>query len=316
MSPTAEKNSARERWRRRRAIMEADGRRHTRHGVVPSASPSRLLARNAARFLAFLGLRRRALENTMAVEINQVDLAVSGLPPAFEGYRILHLTDIHVDQVPGLMERAAERLRGASADLVVLTGDIQTFGGPSAVRAADVVNSLVSSIKARDGAVGVLGNHDGHGLVDALEERGIRMLINESVEMERSGAVLHIAGLDDVHSFYSVEAENALAARNADACSIALVHTPEIADLAAAAGYSLYLSGHTHGGQICLPGGRPLITMLDRHRRLAAGTWRWGSMTGYTSRGVGAITPARFNCPPEIALLRLRRENPAPQQRP
>jgi hypothetical protein len=94
---------------------------------------------------------------------------------------------------------------------------------------------------------------------------------------------------------------------------IALVHSAEVADYAHEAGYALYLCGHTHGGQICLPGGRPLVTHLKRCRHAARGLWREGSMAGYTSCGLGVSgPPIRFNCRGEAALITLRRDSNRP----
>ena len=93
-----------------------------------------------------------------------------------------------------------------------------------------------------------------------------------------------------------------------DGFKIALIHAAELADIAANAGFSLYLAGHTHGGQVCLPGGRPIITHLGRHRRYASGLWRHGSMTGYTTTGIGVSgLPVRFNSRGEVVLITLRR---------
>ena len=288
--------------------MEADGRRYTRNGIVSAFSIPILMTEFAEPLVKAIGLKPRALANAVAFELTEVDLAVPRLPPAFDGYRILHLSDLHVDQIPGLIERAAKLVKDLPVDLAVLTGDIQTKGFPAAARAAQAVSVLTASINARDGFLGVLGNHDCRHLVEHLESRGMRMLVNERVLIERGGTQICIAGVDDVHSFYTEEAERALRARPEGMISIALVHSPEFADVAADAGYALYLSGHTHGGQVCLPGGRPVMTALDSHRALATGKWQWGDMTGYTSRGVGVTRRVRFNCFPEIALLRLRRE--------
>jgi uncharacterized protein len=113
-------------------------------------------------------------------------------------------------------------------------------------------------------------------------------------------------GTDDVHHYWSPVARQALEAAPTDRVRIALVHTSELASDAAALGYSLYLTGHTHGGQICLPGGFPLITMGMR-RAYAAGLWRIGEMTGHTSRGIGvSCVPLRYHCPPEVALITLK----------
>ena len=125
--------------------------------------------------------------------------------------------------------------------------------------------------------------------------------------MRRGGQAIALTGIDDVHRYYTPAADAALAALAADACGIVLAHSPEMAGEAAAAGYSLYLCGHCHGGQICLPGGRPLLTHLSRHRDLYAGLWRQGEMWGYTSMGAGlANPPVRFNCPGEVTEFRLR----------
>ncbi len=300
-------SSARDDWRRQRALMEATGRRHTRGGVFPNFNLQIFIASLSEPFLKALGLQSRALSNTLALELTEVDVPVRGLPAEFDNYKILQLSDLHVDQVPGLLELAAGRVKGLSVDLTIITGDVQSYGFPAAARAAENVASLTAGIDSRDGFLGILGNHDCHHLVEHLESRGIRMLVNEHVLIERGEARLHLTGVDDVHMFYTKAAGHALRARPKDIFSIALVHSSDFADVAADAGYALYLSGHTHGGQICLPGGRPLMTGLEYHRALARGLWRYGDMTGYTSRGIGITIRARFNCPPEIALLRLRR---------
>jgi hypothetical protein len=144
-------------------------------------------------------------------------------------------------------------------------------------------------------------------MVPALEEMGIRTLINEAEPLVREGRRLHLAGVDDAH-FYRVDnIEKAATRIPQDECSILLSHTPEIYRQAAHAGFDLLLSGHTHGGQICLPGAIPLTLGSMLPRRMGAGSWRYGRMIGYTSVGVGSsIVAARINCPPEITLHELR----------
>lgn len=301
-------SGARDAWRAERARMEADGRRFTRWGTTRWSLVPKPLGMALEPALAAVGLQRRARANVLAIEMTEVTLGFPVLPRAFDGYTILQLSDLHVGRVPGLAERAAAQLRGLTVDLVAVTGDIQSWGLPAAEIAADEVATLMSAVTARDGALGVLGNHDRHTLVEPLERRGLRLLVNEHASIQRAGAELHVVGVDDVHRFYTEAAARAMRARDPASFSVALAHTPELADLAARSGYALYLAGHTHGGQICLPGGRPVFTALDRrHRGFAAGMWRWGAMTGYTSRGVGVARRARFNCPPEIVVLRLRR---------
>ncbi|HSV29739.1 MAG TPA: metallophosphoesterase, partial [Candidatus Omnitrophota bacterium] len=208
---------------------------------------------------------------------------------------------------PGLEQRAAELVAGLAPDLVVLTGDYQFRGEPAASETGRLLAPILAAARPRLGAVAVLGNHDGHAMVEVLEGLGVRVLVNERLTLELDGARLAITGVDDVHKFHSPEAEAAIGDPG-DGFRLALVHTPELAGLAAESGFDLYLCGHTHGGQICLPGGRAVFTLVDRHPELAAGPWRLGRMAGYTSRGVGVgFPPLRFNCPGEVALLTLRR---------
>ena len=293
--------------------MEATRRRYTRAGVYAKSKVLRLLGLVEPAIFA-LGLRKRALANALAVEVNEIDLAVAGLPDAFDGYRILQLSDVHVGRVPGLIEGAAAILRTLRVDLAVLTGDVQTRGYPAAPHATEHLTPLLEAIQADDGILGVLGNHDRHDLAEHLELCGVRMLINESLFIERGNDRIRITGVDDVNTFYTeYAAETLRTAATRETMSIALVHSPELADIAADSGYALYLAGHTHGGQICLPGGKPVFTATRYHRNLATGPWRYGRMVGYTSRGLGVVRRARFNCPPEVTILRLRKEEGLPR---
>ncbi|HLI22045.1 MAG TPA: hypothetical protein VKV32_13050, partial [Stellaceae bacterium] len=183
------------------------------------------------------------------------------------------------------------------------------LGAPSApvARAALPLANVLAGAKVRDRTVAVLGNHDPAHMAEALEHFGITSLINESLTIDRGDEHLVVTGLDDVHRFYTPAATDALTAAP-PGFRIALVHSPEVADYAAAAGFSLYLCGHTHGGQICLPNGRSILSRLRRCRFGAQGEWRAGVMIGYTSNGLGVgEVPLRYNCPGEIAVITLRR---------
>jgi predicted MPP superfamily phosphohydrolase len=154
----------------------------------------------------------------------------------------------------------------------------------------------------------VLGNHDSIHMVPAFEALGIRVLVNEAEVLARGAEHLYLAGIDDAHKYRLDDIGAAAAGIPAGACSILLSHTPEIYREAAAAGFDLILCGHTHGGQICLPGAVPVTLGGALPRPLAAGPWHYRGMAGYTSTGLGAsLVPVRFNCRPEITMHRLTR---------
>jgi predicted MPP superfamily phosphohydrolase len=159
-----------------------------------------------------------------------------------------------------------------------------------------------------DGPIyGVLGNHDSIRMVPALEDLGIRMLLNEAETLERGAQRIHLAGIDDAHYYRLDNIEKAVLQLPGDEFSILLSHTPEIYRQAAHADFDLLLSGHTHGGQICLPGAIPITLESVMPRRMGSGLWKYRRMVGYTSVGVGAsVAPVRINCPPEITLHHLR----------
>jgi predicted MPP superfamily phosphohydrolase len=197
-----------------------------------------------------------------------------------------------------------EAVRPLEYDVCVLTGDyrFQTCGDsePTVENMRRLRANLVGHI------YGVLGNHDSVLMVPEFERMGISMLMNESVRLERDGASLHLVGIDDAHYFGVDNLEKALAAVPRDSPSVLLSHTPEVYRQAAHATVDLLLCGHTHGGQICLPGGWPLILDARIPRRLGRGAWTHGGMQGYTSPGAGAsVVEVRLNCPPEVTVHRL-----------
>jgi predicted MPP superfamily phosphohydrolase len=163
-----------------------------------------------------------------------------------------------------------------------------------------------------EGRLAVLGNHDPAAMVPPLEALGLRVLVNETLTIRRGDAALHFTGFDDVHYFYTEAADKAAAAAPAG-FRIALVHSPEFAFNAARAGYRLYLCGHTHGGQVCLPGGVPILTANELGHRFVAGRWQHEGMQGFTSRGAGTSgLPVRFFSRGEVTLITLRRGGEGP----
>jgi len=291
-------------WRLGREAREtARSGRRRRHDLRWHA---RVAAPMIERLLGWTPIYRRGLRNALALRLTRLVLEFPDLPPAFDGYRILHLTDLHLDKLEGTAAAVAGRVAGLAADLCVITGDFRDAMRGSHALALARLAPVLEAVEAEHGIVGVLGNHDSAAMVAPLEAMGVRMLINETLTLRRRDAALHLTGLDDVHRFASARAHAALAA-TPDGFAIALVHSPEAADHAAER-HRLYLCGHTHGGQICLPGGFPIFTSLNRMHHLARGLWRQGEMVGYTSAGLGtSILPLRFNNRGEVVHITLRR---------
>jgi uncharacterized protein len=252
------------------------------------------------------GLYWRGVSNAAKVEIRHNRIVSQHLPRAFDGYTILQLSDLHVEMSEAAMRRVIALLKGLKYDLCVLTGD---YRGDTYGRYDTTLAGMAQVRAALDGTVyGVLGNHDTICLVPGLEEMGIRMLLNENEVVERGGERIHLAGIDDAHFYQMDNIEKAASAIPHDAFSILISHTPEIYRHAAYADFNVLLSGHTHGGQICLPGRIPLTLDSVLPRSMGIGPWRYRDMIGYTSAGAGVcIVPVRFNCPPEITLHRLSR---------
>lgn len=261
------------------------------------------LIRNA---LKLSGLYGRARRNAEGVVLRRNAVVAAKLPRAFDGYTILHLSDLHVDMNEGAMRRVGELLEGLRYDIAVLTGDYRglTFGPFEPT--LDGLARLTARLTAP--AYGVLGNHDTIRMVPGLEAMGVRMLVNECVAIARGDARIHLAGIDDAHYFRVDNIEKAASPIPEGEFSILLSHTPEVYRQAAHAGFDLLLGGHTHGGQICLPGSIPITLDSKLPRRFGAGAWHYHEMTGYTSVGAGSsVIAARLNCPPEITLHQLRR---------
>jgi uncharacterized protein len=256
--------------------------------------------------LKLTGLYWRGRRNAESILVKHNDIGFKELPPSFDGFTILHISDMHVDMNEAAMRHLIELVDALRYDLCVLTGDYRgkTFGP------FDVTLDGIARVRAHlTGSVyGVLGNHDTIQMVPGLEAMGIRMLLNECEAIVRGDQRIYLAGIDDAHYFRVDNIEKAGSQIPDDEFSILLSHTPEIYRQAAHAGFDLLLSGHTHGGQICLPGSIPITLDSVLPRRMGAGAWRYHSMIGYTSVGAGsAVVAVRLNCPPEITLHHLGR---------
>lgn len=244
--------------------------------------------------------------------VETVEIAVHGLAPAFDGYRIAFFTDPHLSPlVPRWwVERAVAHTMALDADLVVLGGDY-VDDDPHYVSA---VGEVLRPLRARDGVVGVLGNHDHYvdasGVRAQLRAAGVRELLNASLAVTRGGARLVIAGVGDLQCD-AIDFARALAGVGEDVPRIVVSHDPDVfAYWPAEVRLDLMLSGHTHGGQAWLPILGPPFVPSQFGFRYLHGLIREGERQLYVSRGVGASgVPIRWKCPPELTLAVLRRSH-------
>jgi uncharacterized protein len=251
-----------------------DGPRSSWRGRV-SASGARVFGLGAR----LVGIHPRGRRNALDVRLVTLSLSFPGLPPAFDGYRVLQLSYTHLDFLPDLSAVAAGLLAGVEVDLLVLTGDVHGDHRASISASTAPLANLLKAVSVNDRRLAVLGNHDPAEMAGALEKLGFEVLINRSITLTREDQSIVVTGLDDVHRFFTPDALRALD-EAPEGFRIALVHSAEVADHAAAVKYALYLSGHTHGGQICFPGGRPIVTHLRRCRHARAGIWSERGMIG------------------------------------
>lgn len=241
------------------------------------------------------------------IELTRTVLLVAGLPGALAGFRIGFMTDLHRSStVPHeLIESATTLLMSERPDLVVLGGDYVTWGGGHGSRggryfvepAADAVRAL----SAPHGVFGVLGNHDDdRDMPAAMATRGVEILKDARTRLTVRGEPLDLIGI----RYWTTRGRDiATVARGAAKASILLAHNPSRLKEAAALSLPLMLSGHTHGGQIVVPG---FGAIAARNFPIVAGAGGRDRTTAFVSRGVGTVyVPIRINCPPEVALLTL-----------
>ena len=294
-----------ESWRDNRQKIEVSKRKHNIGGIP--RSESKIISSTVkvlSRILKLTG-RERWQRSTSKIEKNRVSFHFSDLPPSFNNFKILHLSDLHLDCIPGIEENILKILDEEHVDLALITGDLQDSYTLPFTQIMPAATTLLEGIKTRLGTYCVLGNHDTHQAYDLLQNIGVRVLLNETVRIQSGQDFIFLTGLDDVHYYYTPMAHKALA-DSPQGFKIVAVHSPEICDLAAKHGFRLYLTGHTHGGQICLP--LPLITHGIK-RRFLSGPWAVGGLLGYTSRGAGTSTlPLRINCPGEVTVVTLRHD--------
>jgi len=250
----------------------------------------------------------------------RVDIALARLPRAFDGYTIAQVSDFHYEEhfsaVP--IAKSVEMVNRLAPDLTVLTGDFVTVpvfewrkflaqAAATALPCARILKQLAGPKFA------ILGNHDVVGypetVLAALETNEIPVLRNRALPLERNGARIWLAGVDDVLKGHP-NLPRTLAGIPPGEATILLAHEPDFADQAVRRPVDLQLSGHSHGGQVWIPGiGAPWLPTLAR--KYPRGLYRIGQLILYTNIGIGTIrAPIRINCPPEVTLITLRSASP------
>jgi predicted MPP superfamily phosphohydrolase len=247
-------------------------------------------------------------------------IGVRDLPPDFDGFRIVQLSDLHVGPklTPGYLDEAVDRALAERPDAFALTGDFIHHGFRHVRRAA----ACVARLQAPHGVFAVLGNHDfsvrnslglrrhrhlHNAVAGALTRAGARVLRNETVRLQRGSSVLELTGVDDLWSRHC-DLDAAYEGHDPSQPRLVLAHNPRTVEHLAGRRCDLMLSGHTHGGQVDWPGiGR--VALSKKTRRLAAGLFEIGGSTLYVNKGIGFGWQFRFGVRPEIAVVTLRRSD-------
>lgn len=265
-----------------------------------------ILAIIATFLLKAFFLFERGVRNSKNLVVTNNNLKFDHIENGVNGLRILHISDLHLDEDVGVIERIIEKIGDQKIDLCVYSGDFVSHS-KNFQKVAKHLQKLVETLNVKIGHYGVLGNHDSCKMINKLNAIGIQTLMNESVYLNCNGSQVQLVGVDDVHEHYTPEADEALKEKS-KYFKIALVHSSEIYDIAEENNVDLYLCGHTHGGQICLPFGVPIFTHLKRGKKFFRGNWNSGRMKGYTSSGAGIVeVPVRFNTKSEITIHNITR---------
>jgi uncharacterized protein len=249
------------------------------------------------------------------IDVIQRPIAIRNLPTPFHGYRIVQISDIHIDEYtePYFVDRIVKRINALSADLILITGDFVTLGAFTFVaanhaihRCAEILATLACPLR-----YAILGNHDvavsAPLVIGALQKNGIPVLVNQYVPIERNGSRLWLAGVEDPGTSHP-NLDLTIPARP-DGPVILMAHEPDYVDDVLrhprAPLVDLMLAGHSHGGQIRLPFFGPLV-LPPMAKLYPEGHYHFKQLQLYVNRGLGTVgLPFRLNCPPEITVITL-----------
>lgn len=275
--------------------------------------------RRFIRLAAAAGVAALAVDSTLIEpnrpQIVRREIALRRWPARLEGFTIAVLSDFHYDPHFSIhpLRAAIGMVNGLHAELIVLAGDfvsVPLFGdAAAAASAAEPCAQLLRQMKAPHGLWAVMGNHDcftdSDRVTSALRAKGIQVLSNQSVPIERDGGRFWLGGVDDVLCG-GADLAATLQLVPADEASVLLAHEPDYADYVARFPVDLQISGHSHGGQVRAPLVGPVF-LPAMAKKYIWGLYKVGGLTLYTNPGLGTVgVPVRWNCPPEITLLTLR----------
>lgn len=246
------------------------------------------------------------------VDVKKLELKIARLAPAFDGFKIAVVSDLHFGPYTGSREigAAVQKTNSLAPDLIAVLGDFVTepLSGDtrSGAKKAEPCAEVLGGLRSRFGTLAVLGNHDyatdPEFVADALSSHGLSLLRNASHAIEKDGQRLWILGVNDAVVSAS-RLDDALFGIPASETKVLLVHEPDFADYASRYGIDIQFSGHSHGGQIRIPGIRPLW-LPELARKYYEGYYRVRGLQLYTNRGIGTVgLPFRFLCPPEVTLV-------------
>lgn len=292
--------------RNSRLAKERSLKERTYHHYAGTATWRRHFSiRNVMRKTAkYSGLNWLARRNLRDYEITEL---AWGDNDAATKLAVLHLTDLHFPEnsTASVDRRAiANACQAIEADICVITGDLRDRSfGPFDI-CVDEIGKLVAALGLPTFIV--LGNHDSIQMKEPLEESGATVLVNNNSLYDLEDKQILIGGVDDPHYYQADDPIAALTTESKVDFKLLLAHSPEVMLKDAAQAADLVLCGHTHGGQVCLPGGKPILANIRAPRFLVRGQWRFVSTDGFTSRGCGTtLLPLRLNCRPEIAVHRI-----------
>ena len=272
------------------------------NSLVTAEKPLRELAGNVSKIAKY------AMDEASSLSLERVEIKLKRLPKKLDGFRIIHLSDIHHSPFTNLdhIERAVKIANRLKPDMFVLTGDYVSHEKKYIAPVAKVLGEL----EAPYGTYACLGNHDHWTdpilVAKKFRDQGIHVLVNEGFRFEARESSFWIAGVDD-HMVGLTDLPTALKGSYPDEMKLLLAHNPIIFRQATRLGVDLTLSGHTHGGQVKV---RDPEKRLLPKRRLSSGLHRRKESQIYITRGIGTVVlPIRYQCPPEISLLELRCAN-------